>query len=190
MNRIFLAIALLSMAACAVPRDASRVQYQQHEPTAWRTTPGGHRRDAGPFDSVAKGLATEEDLDSAVDGAYVKFAQRFPDLAGNLRNLPVTLNDDYAMWIPDMKSFASGVEFTGSGMIGVCIWTRAEGAIAPAEGSALIIRPPGNYFGQSYPGWRWTSKPLCPALVHELLHSVVGDAGHKDVARWRLADQP
>ena len=176
------------MAACAVERDASRVPYLPHEPTELRTTPGGHRRDAGPFESVKQGYVTEEELDAAVDGAFSKFSERFPDLISKLKNPPVTLNDDYALWVNDAKSFASGAENQNSSVVSVCIWARGESAVEPTE-PAFIKRRPGPYFGVMYTGWRWTKRPLCPALVHELLHKTIGDGAHKD-PRWKLADQP
>lgn len=183
MRAIFLSAFLLLTTACAVPRNTSMVPYMQHTPTAWRTTPGGHKRDAGPFDSVQKGYVTEDDLDKAVDDGYVRFVTIFPDLAGKLREHSVTLNDDYAMWVPGTSIFSSGAEKTGSDVIGICIWTRSEGPASPND--KFIIRAPGRYFDVDYAGWRWTSKPLCPAIPHELLHSVIGDGGHKD-ARWKM----
>lgn len=178
------ALIFLALASCAVPRDTSRVPYMQRSPTAWRTTPAGHRRDAGPFESVTRGILSEADLDQAVDAGYDRFRELFPDLAPQLKEHSVTLNDDYAMWVPGTDIFTSGAERTGSDVIGVCIWTRGE-ASTPAPDDAFIRRPPGVYFEMNYTGWRWTTRPLCPAIPHELLHSVIGDAGHKD-GRWKL----
>lgn len=176
-----ISLSLLFLMSCAVTRDASIVAYIQHMPTAWRKTPGGHKRDAGPFESVAKGYVTDDDLDKAVDDGYTRFVTLFPDLAGKLHEHRVTMNDDYAMWVPGTSTFSSGSEMASSDMIGICIWTRSEGPSAPND--KFIVRPPGEYFNVNYTGWRWTSKPLCPAIPHELLHSVIGDGGHKD-PRW------
>lgn len=175
--KILATLSFLLLASCAVKRDTSRVEYIQHTPTAWRTTPGGHRRDAGPFDCVAKGYATEDDLDKAVDDGYSKFVALFPELAAKLKEHQVTLNDDYAMWVPGTDIFTSGSERSGSSVIGVCIWSRGEGPAAPND--KFISRPPGRYFEVDYPMWRWTEKPLCPAIPHELLHSVIVDGDHK-----------
>lgn len=183
MKALFVGIVLLSLAACAVPRDASMVPYMQHTPESWRTTPGGHRRDAGPFESVRTGYLTEDDIDKAVDDGYARFASLFPDLAQKLHEHSVTLNDDYAMWVPGTSIFSSGSEKSGSDIIGVCIWSRDQGPAEPKD--KFISRAPGMYFNVNYTSWRWTSRPLCPAIPHELLHSVIGDGGHKD-ARWKL----
>lgn len=138
-------------------RDDSKNAWLQHKPTAWKLTPDGHMRDAGPFDSMAGDWITEQDVDAAVDSAFQRFA----------------LNDDYAMWINPPGAWASGAETTGRDAIGVCLWTRAETAADP--GSWFIVRPPGNYWGVEYANYRHTAFPLCPALEHELLHTVIDD---------------
>lgn len=177
-----LPLLLLALVSCAVPRDTSRVAYYPHQPTAWRTTSGGHQRDAGPFDSVSKGFVTEDEIDAAVDEGYRKFYETFPDLKPGEH--AVGLNDDYAMWVNGPGGgWASGVETTGLKMISVCLWSRVESAADP--GAAFVVRPPGNYWGVNYSTWRSTARPLAPALMHELLHAAIGDPGHKD-PRWSL----
>jgi hypothetical protein len=179
--RFLLPLFLMIAVGCAVKRDQTRNEWLEHRPTAWRTTPGGHLRDAGPFQSVAQGFTTEEEIDAAVDYGYSHFRELFPGLSP--KEHKITLNDDYVMWIPQSTAWVSGVEFTGGDTIGVCIWTRANAAADP--GKYFIKRPPGTYWEENYSTWRYTDKPLCPAIIHELLHSVIGDGGHKD-PRWKL----
>lgn len=174
---------LVLFAGCAVPRDTSRNEWLQHDPTAWVTTPGGHRRDAGPFKSVKDGFCTDAEIDAAIDAGFVRFKEIFPDL--KYINKKITLNDDYVIWVPQLKLFTAGVETAGVDAIGLTIWFRAESATDP--GDVFIKRAPGTYWGESYTVWRYSSKPLCPALVHELLHTAIDDPGHKD-KRWTLVN--
>lgn len=175
-------LALLS-AACAVPRDTARVPWFPHQPTAWVTTTGGHKRDAGPFKSVQMGFLTDEEINAAVDRGYANFKATFPDL--KVVEKPVALNDDYAMFVWWLNAWASGVCGGHEGDIyGVCIWLRGSAAADPGPG-IFIVRPPGTYWGVPYSDWRYTTKPIAPALEHEMLHAVIGDPGHKD-PRWKL----
>lgn len=169
-----LAIALLWV-GCAVKRDTSRLAWYPHQPSRLSMTPAGHMRDAGPFLSVDGGFTSDAEIDGAVDAAFSRFGRLFPQFP--LGAHPVALNDDYVMWVPAAGTWASGEEVTGRAQINVCLWTRAEGALQPAPGS-FIERAPGNYWGVEYANWRWTSRPLAPALEHELLHAAISDPGH------------
>ncbi len=182
MKTVLPAVLALLSAACAVPRDTSRVPWYPHKPTAWRATPGGHTRDAGPFQSVQMGFLTEEEIDAGVDAGFANFQKVFPDLP--CANKPVALNDDYAMFVPQVNAWASGVDLTGAATITVCLWTRANGPADPGKG-IFIVRPPGTYWDVPYPDWRWTVRPIAPAIMHELLHEAIGDPNHTD-PRWKL----
>lgn len=160
----------------------------QHQPTAWTTTPAGHTRDAGPFPSVAAGYVSDAEIDKAVDAEFDRFATLFPEFG--VPQMPVTINDDYAMWIPmgagNQGAWAAGVETTGQGNIGVCLWSRVETAEDP--GPAFISRPPGVYWGVNYTTWRHTDWPIVPAIAHELLHVCIGDPDHTS-ALWARLNQ-
>lgn len=151
-------------------RDHSKDPWLQHVPERWTLTPAGHRRDAGPFGSVEQNWATEAEIDAAVDVAFANFGAVFPAWSVDL---PVTVNDDYVMWV---GQWAAGVYVAGSGRVGVTLWTRTETLADP--GPAWIVRAPGNSWGVEYANWRHTTRPLVPALEHELLHVVIGDPGH------------
>jgi hypothetical protein len=137
-------------------------------------TPKGHVRDGGPFESVQKDYLTDDVLNQAIDDAYDAFYLAFPELPKV--NNPVTLNDDYVMWIPQAQTWAAGVEYSGNSNIGVTIWHRIETQVDP--GDAFIVRPPGVYWGYNYSVWRHTGFPLVPAIPHELLHVCIGDPNH------------
>lgn len=178
MRALIVLIVPTVLLGCGNNPDHKKDPWLQHVPTAWKLTPEGHTRDAGPFASIDGDWLTDSDIDNAVDDAYKRFHVRFPGLL--VGEYPITLNDDYAMWIPlDRRgngAWAAGVCTTASGNIGVCLWSRAETVDEP--GSAYIVRPPGVYWGVGYATWRHTGWPLCPAIVHELLHSVIGDPDH------------
>jgi hypothetical protein len=187
MLKILTAVLLLGLAACAVPRDTTRVQWYPHVPAFWRTTPDGHKRDDGPFNSVLKGFTTDEAIDAGVDQGYARFRKLFPEFAAQVRDYPVALNDDYAEFIPTVQVWASGEETTGDKIIHLCLWSRGSAPTDP--GSAFIVRPPGNYWGVDYTDWRFTAPPLCPALAHELLHTMIDDPGHKRTDMWARLNQ-
>lgn len=162
--------------------DHSHDPWLQHKVTAWRVTPGGHTRDAGPFQSVIDGWVTEEEIDAATDAAYIRFADCFPEF-GAVADFPFSINDDYVMWASAYTSgaygqWAGGVEFSGFHHIGVCLWSRITTPDDP--GPAFIVRTPGrDQWGGQHPDYRHTGKPLLPALTHEILHAYIGDPDHR-----------
>lgn len=176
---VLILIALILFLGCHQTRDDSKQAWYPHQPTSWVTTPGGHLRDAGPFDSVQGGFVTDLEIDGAVDAAFLHFLKLFPQFQLSIH--PIALNDDYTLWAPNPGGWASGLETTGVPMLNVCLWSRIEGS-TPAAG-AFIARSPGNYWGVYYANWRWTAKPLAPAIEHELLHSAISDPNHSR-AEW------
>ncbi len=167
------ALALILLAGCSSDADHSRDAWLQHQPSAWSLTSAGHVRDAGPFGSVAAGWTDDAQIDAAIDAGYQRFLDRLGFAAPET---PVTLNDDYVMWVPG-SGWAAGVSINGSGNVGVTLWTRIESPADP--GPAWIVRPPGNSWGVEYTVWRHTGAPLAPAVAHELLHVVIGDPDHQ-----------
>ena len=185
------ALLILASVGCAVPRDTSKLEWYPHGypngSLVYKTTPKGHKRDAGPFASVAGGFATDDQIDAAVDAAFDNFAKIFPQFAAKVGNPPLGINDDYAMFIPlDGGVWVSGAEGTPTkdGRIMVCLWSRGIGTAEPSF-KIYIARPPGVYWGFPYSEWRWTDNPLCPAIEHELLHIAIDDPAHNR-PEWNL----
>lgn len=185
---ILIVPSMLLWSGCGQPKkDHDKDPWLQHQPTAWTTTPAGHVRDAGPFPSVEGGWVSDAEIDKAIDDEFARFAAAFPELAAP--NVPVTLNDDYAMWVSFSRTgnsgaWAAGTETTGVGNVGVVLWSRLESAGDP--GPAFIVRPPGDYWGVRYSNWRRTDWPIVPALAHELLHACIGDTAHQSILWARL----
>lgn len=172
--RYFLCLFLLITPGCGPGKDHSHDPWLQHTVTSWAVTPAGHVRDAGPFQSVTDGWITEADIDAATDAGYARFALLFPEFP--IGDHPFSINDDYVMWIPH-AGWAGGVEYSGIGHVGVCMFTRGSTYTDPSP--AFIVRPPGqDQWGNYHPDWRHTQAPLLPALPHELLHTVIGDPDH------------
>ena len=147
--------------------------FYPHQASSYRQTPQGHMRDAGPFASVQAGFCTEQDIDSAVDYQYSKFAFDFPDLP--TPHAFVDITDDYVMYVIG-AGWAAGMDMSMS-PIYVCLWSRSYSNTDP--GAEFIKRGPD----QNYSQWRYTSFPLLPALEHELLHTIIGDPTHSS-AYW------
>jgi len=180
MARYFAALVLMLL-GCADSPDPHEPWYP-HVPIAWTVTPDGHSRDAGPFASVSAGWTTDQEIDTAIDCAFSDFATRFPEFAGI--SVPVAINDDYTIWVPQVQAWVSSGYVAGSGRLTVALWTRAISIDDP--GAAFIVRPPGVYWGVGYAEWRHTAKPLCPAIQHELLHLCIGDPAHTSPLWARL----
>lgn len=146
-----------------------------HKPASWRTTPKGHVRDAGPFQSIAQGLATEAEVDQAIDQEFDYFRSKLPQYAAI--EVKVWLNDDYVMWCPSPPTWCAGLEpGLGAYLVVCCIWSRRVSSEDP--GPCYIKRAPGTYFGQEVTTWRSTVRPFVPALAHEMLHVAIGDPTH------------
>ena len=155
-------------------RDDPRYLYLPHYATAWRVTPGGITRDAGPFGSVAGGFTTEEEIDAALDDAHADFSARFPEFAW-IRPW-VHLTDDYTFFVSAPGGgFASGWHI-GDGQIVLALWSRGTSTTEPMD--CWLKRAPGDSFGIYYDHWRYTARRLVPAYQHECLHVAIGDPTH------------
>lgn len=176
---IGLVLILLTGAGCSRKPDP-HLPWYPHYATAWRTTPGGFTRDAGPFDSVAAGYTNDDEIDAAIDAGYTHFYTKFPQFTWV--NVLVSINDDYTMWAPLARQWVAGFSYgPGSTMLWVALWRRVETIDEP--GDCWIKRAPGEYWDVYYPNWRHTGRPLAPALAHELLHIAIGDPQHTR-AEW------
>jgi len=155
--------------------------YLAHHCDNFRKTPKGHLVCNDPKGSVLKGFATEAEIDQAVDAAWDFFRSRFPEYPAVEAACCTT--DRYAMWI---GQWAAGAELgKGAKVLYVCLWSRGTSATDP--GNVWEKRPPGtNEFGDTYPTWRYTAKPLVPALAHEALHAAIGDPAHGSPLWQRL----
>lgn len=174
---------MAGLIGCGKDTDHGKDPWLQHKPSGYSTTPNGHLRDAGPFNSVLLGLITNEEIDNAIDDSFIRFGNLFPEY--QTPNPLITINDDYVMWIPQANSWASGVQYGNT--IGVCLYSRIEVSTLPIDTSNIyIIRYPGESWGVYYPNYRYTGYPLVPAFTHELLHCVIGDGGHASPLWGRL----
>lgn len=166
---------LLLLLACGCANDGkangwNTRQFEPHQPSVFRQTPGGHLREVigGP---VTQGYITDADIDAAVDAGFSRFAVLYYDLPMPAPH--VGLMDDYTMWV---GMWAGGVTIN-RGEIIVCLWSRG---ISPTDpGATYIKRAPDS----NYAWWRFSAEPLCPAVCHELLHCVIDDPGHTS-ALW------
>ena len=163
------------LGGCNDREDDPREAYGPHMATAWRVTPGGARRDAGPFGSVKAGFTTDEDIDAAIDAARADFALKFPQYAWV--NPMVHLTDDYVFFVDLAQAWASGMNI-GHNNIAVALWSKVQTTEEPPDGSCWIKRPPGDRFVIYNWGWRSTVFPLAPAYQHECLHVAIGDPTH------------
>ena len=161
------------MLGCLDREDDPREAYGPHMATAWRVTPGGATRDAGPFGSVEAGYITEEGIDAAIDAARADFALKFPEYAWV--NPMVHLTDDYVFFVDIAQAWASGMNL-GDNRIALALWTRGKSDTEPSD--CFIKRPPGDSFGTYYSYWRYTTLNLVPAYQHECLHVAIGDPTH------------
>ncbi len=180
---------VLMLSACGGDKPDPHVPWYPHVPTSWVTTADGNLRDAGPFESICQGYVTDAEIDAEVDAAFRHFSAMFPQLVLPVR--PVVINDDYVLWAKYGKGngqgfWAAGMWFEGQAHITVTLWTRVESVTAPVP-CPFIARPPGDSWGVYYANWRWTSRPLVPAIEHELLHTVIHDPGHKSDL-WAMLD--
>ena len=173
---ILIPSALLGLTGCLHEdeRDDPRNAFAPHYATAWRTTPAGLMRDAGPFGSVAAGYTTDDEIDAAVDAAHADFVARFPEFSW-VRPW-VHLTDDYVFFanVPG-GGFASGWHL-GDGEVVLALWSRGTSATDP--GDVWIKRAPGDSFGAYMDHWRYTARRLVPAYQHECLHVAIGDPTH------------
>ena len=163
-----------------ISEDKSRPEeaYGPHIATTYRLTPVGHLVDSDEKKSVSEGWTTNDDIDVAVDLGFDKFYAAFPEFS--YIDPKVSLTDDYCFWWE--STFTADQSFgVGSQVIFVALWMRRESGIDP--GPHWIVRAPGTYFGIFYKNWRYTDKPLVPALAHSLLHCAIGDPNHLD-SRW------
>ena len=143
--------------------------FQPRIASSFQATPQGRLRSTGVV-SVSLGHVTDLEIDTAIDAAFLKFSQVFPELS--IPNPRIHLQDDYVMRV--QGEWASGWTID-SGNVVVCLWSRGNSAINP--GACYISRPPDG----NYSTWRFNSSPLVPALVHELIHCAVSDPLHHSV---------
>lgn len=143
--------------------------FQPRIASSFQATPQGRLRASG-IQSVSLGYVTDQEIDTAIDAAFLKFAQVFPELP--IPNPRIHLQDDYVMRV--QGQWASGWTISPSDVV-VCLWSRGNSAINP--GACFIARPPDS----NYSTWRFNSSPLVPALVHELIHCAVSDPLHHSV---------
>ena len=173
---VALTILCLTMMGCLHEddRDDPRYALSPHYATAWRATPTGIMRDAGPFGSVAGGFASDEEIDASIDEAHADFLERFPEFAW-VRPW-VHLTDDYTFFVGGPGGgFASGWHI-GNGEVALALWSRGTSATEPMD--CWLKRAPGDSFGVYVDHWRYTSRRLVPAYQHECLHVAIGDPTH------------
>ena len=157
--------------------------FYQHEPGGWQYTPLGIKRDAGPLGSVKHGYVTDAEIDAAIDAGYERYRKLYPEYPVPVAQFRVTLNDDYVMYVQG-AGWAGGVSY-GEHLIGLCIWSRGKSDIDP--GDVWEKRRPGDSFGTHYTYWRFTQRPLCIAMAHEVLHLAIDDPEHKSPLWARLS---
>ena len=182
------ALVLLLIPSCLLgclhedERDDPRYALSRHYATAWRATPCGIMRDAGPFGSVAGGFTTEEEIDVAIDEAHLDFSARFPEFAWIRPWLHLT--DDYCFFVGGPGGgFASGWHI-GDGQIALALWSRGRSETEPMD--FWLKRAPGDSFGVYQDHWRYTTRRLVPAYQHECLHAAIGDPTHSSPLWGRL----
>lgn len=141
-------------------------EFAPHVAKAWRSTPAGHQRDAGPFESVRRGYLTEASIDSAVDAGFSGFWALFPEFGRPEARIHLT--EDYVFWYSGR--WAGGAD-EGEDIL-LPIFSRGTSTSDP--GDQFIKRPPDA----NWTWWRYTAAPLVPALQHELLHRCIGDPNH------------
>lgn len=156
-------------------------EFYPHQCANYRMTPAGNQVCNDPKRSVQAGFLTEGDIDRCVDVSAKLFKESFPEFAS--MSVAVGVNDDYALFIPPTTGWSADYHQARADSVVAVLWTRGSGPVAPS-GNHFIVRPPGEYWGASYADWRWTDRPLLPALIHAFLHQALrGDADHKD-ERW------
>ena len=139
--------------------------------------------------SVDGGYVTQAEIFQALDQGVEAFIYSHPDLnpenvRGVLRGVCFEIVDNYAFLVnPDQSSvlWAAGVT-DGKTYIKLALWSRGTTEFTsgynlwgiPAYAPPHVVYGPDHCVPTCYPFWRFGSRPLLPALSHEVGHIFYG----------------